>query len=418
MNCPGSVALIGDESSTAGIEAMRGTAAHKFIEHMLQNDEHDASIYLHFYARVHIDSKEETQLVDAEPKPIEGWMDFECDETMVNGVQMMIDEHDRIVETCFDPIVYTERFLDMSWLDPRLGGTADDTIVDPGWINLLDYKNGRIVVEVTGNEQMKNYAVGLLHEHPEAQGVTVTLVQPNAIHEEGCIRTESYSADELKLFEIQMKQAADATSRPNAPRRTGDWCIYCPAKIRCPEFDEMALEEAAMDFREDAPDTPPDDGVKIEDIFNDDDGGESYRAMLARKRKWIKVLDAWARSLNQAIYNEMMNGRVVPGVKLVAGKSNRKYVSDEQTTANALVEAGIPNESIWTEPELKSPAQIEKIRPPGMKAAMVKKIVEPLTHKPPGRITIADEDDARPAVDPGAAAITDFADDPADDDFA
>jgi hypothetical protein len=54
----------------------------------------------------------------------------------------MIDEHNRIIEDeCLDPVVYTERFLNMAWLDDRLGGTADDTIVDNSWIHLLDYKN-------------------------------------------------------------------------------------------------------------------------------------------------------------------------------------------------------------------------------------------------------------------------------------
>lgn len=413
MNCAGSVALIGDDSSTAGVEAMRGTAAHKVIETMLQKGEHDANVYHNFLVVVHEPGEEETLILPPGSEvPIkEGWHLFVCDDVMVNGVQMMIDEHDRIVaEECFDPEVFTERYLDMSWLDSRLGGTADDTIVDPDWIHLLDYKNGRIVVEVKGNEQMKNYAVGLLHEHPHAQGVTVHLVQPNAVHEDGCIRTESYTADELKLFEIQMKEAADATSKPNAPRRAGDWCMYCPAKGRCPEFEETVLIEAGMDFASDPAEVPL---APISDFVEDSDDGTEYRAMLARKSKWIPVIDQWAKEVNQAIFNELVNGKDVPGKKLVYGKANRVYINDEPTTAAALIAEGFPEGDLYTDPKLKSPAQIEKLRPNGMKAAAVKKVVAGLAHKPQGRISVADIDDPRAAVDPAAAAAADFAgDDP------
>jgi hypothetical protein len=416
MNCAGSVRLIGDESSTAGIEAMRGTAAHRVIELMLQNGERDANAYHNFNILVHGPGTEETLVLapDGTFGVAEGWHHFVCDDTMVAGIQMMLDEVDRVIEESFDPTLYTERFLDMTWLDSRLGGTADVTVVDPGWVHLLDYKNGRIIVEVKGNEQMKNYAVGLLHEHPDARGVTVHLVQPNAIHEDGHIREESYSADELKIFELQMKSAADATAKPNAPRRAGDWCTFCPAKIRCPEFDAIALSEAGADFASDPAEMPVPAPEAVTD-FLEDDGGEAYRATLARKRKWIPVLDQWAKDIQQAIFNELMNNREVPGTKLVQGKTNRAYVSDEATTAAALIEAGLPADELYSEPKLKSPAQVEKVRPPGMKPAAVKKIVAPLCHKPPGRITVADADDPREAVDPALAASSDFADDVGED---
>lgn len=413
MNCPGSPALIGDESSSAGVEAMRGTAAHKIIETMLAAGESDASAYHNHLVIVHEPGVEETLILKpgSEVPIVEGWHLFVCDEIMVNGVQMMIDHHAYVRdEQCFDPVVYTERFLDMSWLDPRLGGTADDTLVDPDWAHLLDYKNGRIIVEVKDNEQCKNYAVGLLHEHPDIRGVTVWIVQPNAIHEDGCIRSESYTADELKLFEIQMKQAADATSAPNAPRRAGEWCVFCPAKIRCPEFEDAAQTEAGMDFASDPVESPP---APISDFVEADDDGEAYRAMLARKAKFIPLLDAWAKDINKAIFAELMNSRDVPGKKLVYAKSNRAYIDDEPTTAAALIEAGFPEADLYTDPKLKSPAQVEKLRPNGMKAAAVKKVVGALAFKPQGKITVADADDARPALDPAAAAGADFAgDDP------
>ena len=236
MRCPGSIRLIGDETSTAGMPAMMGTAAHKVIEHMLKNGETNAEKYLGYIILVHGPGAEETQIFSSDDplamSPREGWFAFVCNDAMVYGVQTMIDEVERVRADMMEPELYTERFLDMTWLDSRLGGTADVTLVDlmDDYIHLFDYKNGRVVVEVVDNEQMKNYAVGLLHEHPDALGVVVHLVQPNASHEDGIIRTASYTRVELRAFEDELKKAADATSDPNAPLRAG--IGVCTARLR------------------------------------------------------------------------------------------------------------------------------------------------------------------------------------------
>ena len=190
MNCSGSVALIGDESSVAGDPAMKGTAAHRVIEVMLGTKKVAARNYIGKWVQVH-EGDETARIVDSERaaatlKP--GWRAFPIDEDMVYGVQTMVDEVNRVMATLFMPELFTERYLDGRWLDSRLGGTADVTAVEPfGWIHLFDYKNGYVTVEVKDNPQMKNYAVFLLHEHEDCEGVVVHLIQPNAPHEDGII---------------------------------------------------------------------------------------------------------------------------------------------------------------------------------------------------------------------------------------
>lgn len=429
MNCAGSVNLIGDESSTGGIEAMRGTAAHRVIEVMLEQGQTDAGDYHGRIILVHQPGIEETEILPADAPEITedrlkpGWFMFVCDDAMVNGVQTMIDEVERWRESLFDPTLYTERYLDGSWLDPRLGGTADVTLVEPGgWIHLFDYKNGRIVVEVKDNEQMKNYGVFLLHEHPDALGVHVHLVQPNASHEDGTIRDEAYTADELKLFEIAMKEAADATTPPNAPRRAGDWCMFCPAKDRCDEFEDLMRNEALVDFAEDADEngpvpTPelvePDDVGTAAETFAD---GDEYRDRLAQRAKWIPLMDQAARDIRGKIFAELMNGQKVGDWKLVTGRTNRRWPDDEEAVKTHLVENGIGEEHLYAEPKLRSPAQVEKLaKATGVKAATLKKIVNAIAFKPPGKISIAPGNDEREAVDPGVVAGQEFADDPAED---
>jgi|SRR5579864_314551 len=426
MNCAGSVALIGDDSSTAGQAAMLGTAAHKVIERMLSRGESDASEYHGCIIHVEEAGNSETQIFASDDpmaitaKP--GWFAFVCDDDMVAGVQMMIDEVARVREELFDAELYTERYLDGKWLDPRLGGTADVTLVEPAsWIHLFDYKNGRVVVEVKDNEQMKNYGVFLLHEHPNALGVVVHLIQPNAIHEDGCIREESYTADELKLFELSIKAAADATSVPNAPLRAGDWCTYCPAKDRCTAFDALMLEEAGVDFANDPVgpiDVPQlvdadDAAPRLETVFFGD--AEGYRASLARRAKWIPLMDQAARDIRAKIQAELLNGNEVGDWKLVRGKSNRVY-PDEAAAQEHFNANGIGDEHLFLPQKLKSPAQVEKLgKATGIKPAMLKKIVAEVAHKPEGKISIAPGNDARDAIDPTQVAAADFADDPAED---
>jgi hypothetical protein len=408
MNCPGSVALIGDQSSTTNHAAMLGTAAHKIIELMILADQHDAREYAGGAVLVKADGDEETEVympgvpaLDPDnPRP--GWFMFMVDERMVDSVQHTIDEVDRLKEQyCEGTEVFAERYLDMTWLDSRLGGTADVTLVEPfGWAHLVDHKNGFVLVEAKDNDQLKQYAVGVAHEHPDCEGVRVTISQPNAPHIEGTIRMDEFTIDELKMYEIRMKEAADATSKPNAPLRAGDWCTYCPAKTRCKEFDAVVLAEAQADFAEEPPDEPLPTPVNTEE--------------LARKGRWVPILDAWKRQIEGDIQRELENGNAVPGFKLVQGKSNRKWLDETETKRVFVEEIEIDETALFDTPKMKSPAQLEKLGPRNQRAAIKRKVAE-LSHKPPGKLTVATIDDPREAASPLDEAVDEFSDLTGDD---
>jgi hypothetical protein len=429
MNCAGSVAKIGDEPSTAGMPAMMGTAAHKVIEFMLQENKVDANEFHGNIVHVKKDGDEESLILASDdPRAMSekpGWFAFPVNDEMVYGVQTMLDEVERVKAEMVEPVLYTERYLDGTWLDSRLGGTADVTLIEeiPEWIHLFDYKNGRVIVEVT-DEQMKNYAVFLLHEHPGALGVVVHLVQPNAQHEEGIIRSVTYTADELKMFEIQMKEAADATSAPNALLRAGTHCMYCPAKTYCEAFESQAKDEAYADFAED----PPEDeklpvptlkeaqDMGLTPVAETYDRGEDYRAALERKARWVPVLDQWAREIHSRIQVELLEGKKVGDWKLVRGKSNRVLSPNEVTVQKVLNEKwGIPDEYLFNAPKMKSPAQLEKTVFPDKPKKWIKDIVASVSNKPLGRVVIAPGSDAREAIDPGLVGADEFAADPAED---
>ena len=413
MNCPGSPALIGDVQSVAGPAAMLGTAGHKIIEVALQKGITDAAKFAKHQVLVYKPGDEETVILkpgQSLPKyaaePDSGWHMFVVDPTLVSGAQMMLDEVERVRGEMLQPKLYTERFLDMSWLDRDLGGTADVTLVDEfwagEWIHLFDYKNGRILVEVIDNEQMKQYCVGLLHEHPGAQGVVVHLVQPNSVHEDGFIREVRYTADEIKLFEIRMKEAAEATRDPNAPRRAGSHCTWCPAKIRCPEHSAMLHEAIQVDLESlMEPEMPPVptlvDGT-VSTVRRSD--SERYRDALAHKAKFIPLLDQWCKDIRKAIMEQLMGGNPVGEFKLVRGRANRKWIGSGDNFEKQLAAATeISRELLLTDPELKSPAQVEKMGAGKEHRKTVLAAVKELAIKPLGKVVLADGNDTRMAVD-------------------
>ena len=403
---------------------MRGTAAHKIIETMIQAGETESRNYWGRPILVHVPGSEETEILAADAeipkaKRNSDWRLFVADDAMVDGVQVAIDECERIIGEMYEPEIFTERYLDMSWLDPALGGTADWTAVEPfGWAHLLDYKNGWVTVDHRDNDQTKIYAVGILHEHPDAEGVRVTICQPNAIHEEGAVRTVSYTRDELKLYEIQLKAACEATRKKNAPRKAGDWCMWCPAKLKCPEHDAFVQAEAQMEFADD----PPDD-MRLPVVASDNsiadadaDNGEEWRAMLAQKAKWIPIFNRLISDLKGAMLAELMSGHAVPGFKLVRGKSNRQWVlADDAKTAKIFSGFGLNEEMLFGPPKLRSPAQIEKMGSGKEQRKAIKKKVAELAFKPEGKITVAEDSDPRDSIDPLMIAAGEFADDPEDE---
>lgn len=397
MNCPGSVRLIGDESSTTNQAAMLGTAAHKLVEIMVINDHHEAREYVGATFLVKAAGDEETEYyAPGEPaldpehaRP--GWFMFVADEKMIEGVQQTIDEVDCIKETRFNPQLYSEVYLDGSWLDPRFGGSIDVRVHEPfGWLDIVDHKNGYILVEAKDNDQGKQYAVLAAHEHPDCEGVTFTISQPHSPHAEGLIRSESYTIDELRLYEIRMKEAADATDKPNAPLRAGDWCLWCPAKTRCKAYDAMLLEEANADFDDVDPPALLPTPVSTSD--------------LAHKAKWVPVIEAWCNTIKADIQRELENGNVVgefgePEWKLVRGRAKRRLISaDETVTTLTSEEIGLEEGDLYIAPKLKTPAQLEKLGVGKDQRKKVKTAIKTLAFMPLGQLTIA------PMYDPREAA--------------
>lgn len=436
MNCPGSVMAEARNPNPrrSSIFAMEGTAAHLLCElyasEGIAPEEFLGEIIYIWNDDAYLAgdlAKAQAQYDDGELPGIEA--EFEVDQDMIDAVEYFV----AAVETArarLDPQgreEHSEKWLDLTWLHRLLGGTGDYIGVEAfGWAELVDYKHGRgVLVEVRDNTQLKLYGVGVLHMFPDCEGVRMTIVQPRKEHEDGPIRSIEYTREELMDFAEEVRVAAEATQQKNATLCAGDWCTFCDAKAyvdengefyECQALIDAMQEEAQMDFS----DEPPEVGIPI----------PTNNGRLAHAAKWLGVFDNYVKAVDGAIQRELLAGRPVEGYKLVRKRANRTFgayveeldeltdtednywanMSEGDVLAIMESELGLEREKCYKPGKLKSPAQFEKL------GKEVKKLVGEMAYKPEGGLTVAREDDPRPAVEVAQAGASDFPDDLSDED--
>ena len=296
-------------------------------------------------------------------------------------------------ERCRDPVILVEQRLDFSRWVPEGFGTGDLVIITDGLVEVLDLKYGKgIYVDPASNSQLRLYGLGAYNELShlyDINRVCMTVLQP---------RLSNYGSEELPI--VNLLNWADAEVVPKAKMAwlglgefvAGDHCnmSFCKARYTCPARAEQALEVAQLEFGPIETAQPPiPASLSVERI-----------AQLLPKADmvidWFNDLKAY--SLEQAT----KHGKIVPGFKLVEGRSNRKYSSQDDVAAK-LQASGIP-ESIMFERSLLGITAMEQ-------AIGKKKFTELLGNlivKPVGKPTLVPVEDKRPALPSAATAAEDF----------
>jgi hypothetical protein len=271
-----------------------------------------------------------------------------CDEEMVDGVGLYL-------------FTAQDIRLDKEWvelslhkalksLDPDMGGTADYVTYSPKLrlLRTVDFKYGAgVFVSADDNKQLKKYAVGAMLSIEEGeqfhddtilpiQAVENYIVQPRY---EGAlpVRVEKFAAVDLLEFIGDMLTAAKATRQPDAPLTPGPWCkkTFCPNAHVCPALEAMQHALVKLEFSEIIPVDPKVLGKALSDFD------------LIEER--IKAMRGFA-------YAQALAGTQIPGWKLVNKKPRRHWTEPDKVIAWAKGRAIEPFE----QPELKSPAQMEK----------------------------------------------------------
>lgn len=294
---------------------------------------------------------------------------------------------------CKDPIILVEQRLDFSRWVPEGFGTGDLVIITDGIVEVLDLKYGKgIYVDATNNSQMRLYGLGAYNELAhlyDLEVVSMTVLQP---------RLDNWGNETMTA--AALLEWADKEVVPKAKLAwagegdfvAGDHCTscFCKARYTCKARSDQSLAVAQSEFGpiEDAKPPLP-QSLSVERI-----------AQLLPKADmvidWFNDLKAY--SLEQAT----KHGNVVPGFKLVEGRSNRKY-SDQDAVAAKLRASGIPEEVMFERSLLGITAMEKAI---GKK--VFTEVLGDLVVKPEGKPTLVPESDKRPALPSAASAAEDF----------
>lgn len=453
--CPGALALVealpAEQRSGSNEAAQRGTAAHFLLEKCLTERLPPST----FEGRIIVllgDKEDGSMLKPSAKMPRRDVVHFIVNDDMVYGVTMAYDyvlhrltEFDpRDVELLLESKTNPVPDRDDTW------GTADVTIdVFLLMLEVVDYKNGYGVVEHRDNPQLLSYLAGRAHDTGWSHNAyRITVVQPNADHEDGRVRSFDISREDLQAFVVKHRAAAEKADEASdvlhdlcmgdplgdisgfvdeLPEGALTWadaylnagspqCDNCDASLTCPAKKKWLQGMAKVAFDEEPPESPMHNPTEIE-------AGKilAWSPYLLQQIKLARVVEQVA----------LHSGRALPDRKVVRQKPRgRKFVAGLGTpfeVAAKLVKGGFISDNertlLFTEPELLSGPKIEKLvstkksdvlGDDGKPLTMRRLFAREFLYMPEGRLITAPLSDPREAV--VVTAGDDFPDDLEDDD--
>lgn len=333
----------------------------------------------------------------------EGTLAHEVAETVANGILhseafFVGDEIDPEMRDCAlsyayyiqeqikgdDAVVLLEQRVDYSAWVPDGFGTCDCILIQQGTLIIIDFKYGQgVAVEAVDNPQMRLYALGaynILSFVYDIDKVETHIYQPRKNN----ISKDIITVDELLAWGEKIKPIAAQAAKGKGKYNPGSHCTFCPHAGRC-----RALTKICNDYVETH-------GMRVAvPVLAPHE--------IAQVLQMEPLVSLWLKRVRDQALTDMLNGKEVPGYKVVEGKPGNRAWTDELQIMDKLVAAGYTQEDI-TETKLLSPAKMDKAL--GKKKAA--ELLAGMTTRNPGAPTIAPVTDKRPAYDRLAEAQKDF----------
>lgn len=348
LACPPSALLSAKYEDTSSSYAQEGTAAHALAEYKV----------LKALGRK---ADDPTENLD--------YFNEEMDEATDAYAGYVLEQVAEAKKATTDPIVLVEQRVDFSTYVPDGFGTADALIIADDKLSITDLKYGRgVLVEADHNPQLMCYALGAYEMFSalyDIETVSMTIFQPRR---DNVSVFEMKASDLLGWAENTLKPAATLAAQGEGEFTVGEHCRFCKAKADCRARAEANLALARYDFA-----LPP--TLTDADI-------EAILPLLDELTSWAEDIKAYA--LTRAVA-----GKEWHGYKLVAGRSNRKYVN-EDAVAKKVSDAGFnPYEE-----KLLGITAMTKL----LGKNRFEELLEGLIEKPQGKPTLVPESDKRPAM--------------------
>ena len=354
LNCPPSLVLGEQFQDEESQYAAEGSAGHALAEHLIKK---------------HL--KQRTK------RPVSDYYSDDLMEAVEDYVAFVIEQIEAAKRECKSPLFSVEQRVDISEYSPDCFGTADMVIVTDKVAHVIDLKLGRgVEVSAEENPQLMAYGLGVLEMVDmlyDIEVVGLTIFQPRINN----FSTWDITPEALKTWGEEVLKPRSAMALAGAGEfQAGSWCRFCKARNQCRARAEEFLRLAKMEFQQPA-------------LLSDDEIAEIIKVS-DELSKW--AADVYAYAQDQAI----THGKQWKGYKLVEGRSNRKYSSDEEVE-KAAQEAG------YTDIYKKSLIGVTE-----MERLMGKKefarILGKLVYKPQGKITLVPDTDKRDAINKSTAA--------------
>jgi hypothetical protein len=355
LTCPGSTRLLAAIPDPGSEPAAMGTYCHDQLARLLTERPHALP-----GARVVVEgfefeyTEEMYGWVQQAARWVKQYMDLHP------AARLMVEQHSPVGEVFGHP--------DLLW------GTADIVIVNDEEHELVvaDAKFGFEEVDSEENPQVSLYAMGMAHqlgwEHFDAfEQVILQPRSPQPVKVELLTRDELL--DRVRSYREPVERAVRWGTGELVPSDEG--CRWCRAAGRCPAVNIEALLAAGNEFSE--PGLLPLDAL-LEVL----DSAERIKLHLRKAAEYVE--------------QQLRLGQKMPGWKLVKSNKHRQWNVDAPTVMGAVAALGEDPEDVLTEPELLSPAQVEK--------KLKLKLPDELASKPEGEPTLVRESDPRDGLAP------------------
>ena len=237
--------------------------------------------------------------------------------------------HDLWVGFSCRPGVFIEQEVDVSRWVPQGFGTCDCLLIGGGLLHIIDFKYGQgVPVNQERTPQLMYYALGayeLFRETDEIEVVRMSIVQPRTQEEPQT--WELPLADLLSWARHVLAPAAHMAWRGEGEFVTGEHCRFCKAHPACRAWKDKYGPLAGFEpYPEPA-------------TLSDKELGE-----------WLQKLEglaAYAKDLEEYAQQALMEGRTLPGWKLVQGRSTRKW-TDQDAAFRQMQADGIDEAMLYT----------------------------------------------------------------------